>query len=301
MPLIIIAAVASNGVIGSNNKLPFDLPTDRKRFKELTGNDPVVMGSKTFFSLPDRFRPLPNRENIVLTRDKGKFSQVRGITISDFETVLKRSKTENVWVIGGSEIYALALPHAQIMYMTNVHADLEGDTIFPSWNADDWIVIHSEDERGDRIPYTLTKYHRKNPFIEMANIRTETQRKEMLRITEAGHCPFCLENLKLYHHNPILWSGVHWIVSTNDYPYPDSRIHLILILKTHTEDVDRIPSGAYEEIGTILRWAKTKFEIPGGGLYMRFGECTWNSGTIRHSHAHIVVKNRKDTSVKFYL
>ena len=60
MPLIIIAAVASNGVIGSNNKLPFDLPTDRKRFKELTGNDPVVMGSKTFFSLPDRFRPLPN-------------------------------------------------------------------------------------------------------------------------------------------------------------------------------------------------------------------------------------------------
>jgi dihydrofolate reductase len=162
--LKLIAAISTNRVIGKENSLPFRLKDDLKWFKEQTGKEAVLSGTATYFSIPARFRPLPGRENIVLTRHPNRLDG-EGVTIvTDFAVVIERCKTENVWVIGGGEVYTLALPHVSEMYLTRVHADVRGDTKFPEWNSDEWNLISSEshgpDERNE-YPFTWEIYQRK--------------------------------------------------------------------------------------------------------------------------------------------
>jgi dihydrofolate reductase len=134
IPLILVVAVAENGVIGRDNQLLWRLRTDLKRFRELTMGKPMIMGRKTFDSIG---KPLPGRETIVLTRDAG-FS-VPGVHVvhSWDEAVAKggdlaRAMGANaVAVVGGAEIYRLALPHVQKIYLTEVKAAPEGDAVFP--------------------------------------------------------------------------------------------------------------------------------------------------------------------------
>lgn len=153
MSLKVIAAVAENGVIGSAGAIPWKLADDMKWFKAQTGNRPVVMGSKTYWSLPARFRPLPMRENIVLTRNPEKLSSEQVTLTTDFNQVVERAKHEDIFVIGGAEIYSLALPYASELYLTRVHAKPEGDTHFPLWGVEDAQLTfsehHSRDEKND--------------------------------------------------------------------------------------------------------------------------------------------------------
>jgi dihydrofolate reductase len=155
----IIAAVADNGVIGKNQGIPWRLSSDMKWFKDRTGIQPVAMGSKTFNSLPPRFRPLPGRENIILTRDRWNgISESDNITIlHEFEPVIQHAKFEDIWIIGGSEIYALALPYADELYLTRVHAEVEGDTFFPEWDRDEWDLVWMQDNPADdKNEFTFT-------------------------------------------------------------------------------------------------------------------------------------------------
>ncbi|MFZ2769694.1 MAG: dihydrofolate reductase [Minisyncoccia bacterium] len=308
--LKIIVAVSENGVIGRGNDLPFNLPADRRRFRDITGSSPVVMGSNTFVSLPDRFRPLPGRENIVLTRNPN--AKLDGVTfVLWWKEILHRAETEDMFVIGGAKIYKVALDHCDELYVTRVHAEVEGDVFFPELDMSDWKLLSSEEHAQDEdneYAFTWEVYERiprispQSPFIEMRNCRTDEQVKAMKEILEAGVCPFCPENLARWHKKPILWTGNYWVVSENMWPYAGSKIHLVLFLKTHAEGVEKMPSGAFEELGTILRWASSKYEIPGGGFYMRFGECIWTGGTVRHIHAHIAAKqDLTGEAIRFYL
>lgn len=303
--LNIIAAVADNGVIGQKNGLPFRLKDDLKRFKEKTSGHPVVSGKTTYFSLPAKFRPLPGRENIVLTHHPETIEKERVTIATDFETVANRGKSEEIWIMGGAEVYRQALPFAQEMHLTRVHASVEGDVHFPEWDPEEWNLVSSERHEADEdneFPFTWEKYVRRYRFIEMANCRTGEQRRVMQEILDTGVCPFCPENLQRWHLKPILWSGKHWVVSENMWPYPNTRVHLMLFLKTHAEGPADMPEGAFEEILTVMRWAEKEFGIKGGGLYMRFGECLWTGGTVRHIHAHIAAKAALDTEPpKFYL
>lgn len=130
---VFVVAVAENGVIGRDNAMPWHLRSDLKRFKRITMNRPVVMGRKTFQSLP---RPLPGRTNIVLTRDAG-FHAEQALVVTSIERAcevatgdaLRRFATE-IMVIGGSEIYMQLLPHAHRIELTEVHADVAGDATF---------------------------------------------------------------------------------------------------------------------------------------------------------------------------
>ncbi|OHA92359.1 MAG: hypothetical protein A3J09_02730 [Candidatus Zambryskibacteria bacterium RIFCSPLOWO2_02_FULL_51_21] len=144
MSLKIIAAVAENGVIGSGGALPWRLADDMKWFKKQTGTSAVVMGRKTFDSLPRKFRPLPNRENIVLTRNPSGIDDFGVTVLGDFQKVVKMSKKRDVWVIGGGEIYRLALPHASHLYLTLVDVIIAGDTFFPRWNKNEWQMLSCE-------------------------------------------------------------------------------------------------------------------------------------------------------------
>ena len=126
-PLFLIVAVAANGVIGADGRLPWHIPADLKRFKALTMGKPMVMGRKTFESLPGL---LPGRRHIVLTRDTG-WSAPGADVVHDLDAALALAGSGAVAVIGGAEIFALALPRARRIELTEVHADSAGDTHMP--------------------------------------------------------------------------------------------------------------------------------------------------------------------------
>ena len=139
MRVSLVAAVARNGVIGRDGGIPWDLKSDRRRFRRLTLGKPVVMGRATWESIG---RPLEGRKNIVLTRRAGYAA--RGCVVVDsFEAALAAAEpAEELMAIGA---YATALPFAERIYLTRVEADVEGDTHFPELDPDDWREVESDE------------------------------------------------------------------------------------------------------------------------------------------------------------
>ncbi|MCG2593030.1 dihydrofolate reductase [Ramlibacter sp. XY19] len=131
MKLGLIYARARNGVIGKDNQMPWHLPEDLAHLKQTTIGKPVIMGRKTWDSLPAKFRPLPGRRNIVITRqpDWQAAGAERASTVE--EAIALCGDVPLAWVIGGAEIYKLALPHADIAVVTEIDADFEGDVYAP--------------------------------------------------------------------------------------------------------------------------------------------------------------------------
>lgn len=143
----LIAAVASNGVIGSDNALPWRLPEDLKRFKALTLGHPVIMGRKTFESIG---RPLPGRRNIVISRNAA-FSAEGCETAASLDAALAAcaGTTDEVFIIGGEQIYAAAMPHAERLYLTEIQAEFQGDARFPEFDRGAWHETVRERHRTD--------------------------------------------------------------------------------------------------------------------------------------------------------
>jgi dihydrofolate reductase len=140
MIISLIAALTKNRVIGKNNDLPWHLPDDMKYFMQTTKAHHVIMGRKNYESIPEKFRPLPNRTNIVVTRQKD-FSAPGCRIVNTLEEGIKlaREAGENeLFIIGGSEIYALGMPYANQLYLTEIDANVDGDTYFPSFNKVEW-------------------------------------------------------------------------------------------------------------------------------------------------------------------
>ena len=165
--LAMMVAKASNNVIGRNNKLPWYLPNDLKYFKQVTFGKPVIMGRKTWESLG---KPLPGRTNIVITRQSGfqaegaKVVATLDEAIAMAENVAFIDGQEEAVIMGGAEIYALALPRADRLYLTEVHAQVEGDTWFPEYDATEWNEIGREDfqaEGPNPYDYSFVVYERK--------------------------------------------------------------------------------------------------------------------------------------------
>ena len=138
MRLHLILARAANGVIGNNNTLPWHLPEDLAHFKRLTLGCPVIMGRKTWDSLPARFRPLPGRRNIVVTRQPDWQADGAIGAHSLAEAVQQAAGHAEVWVIGGADIYAQALPLAASAHVTEIDAPFEGDAYAPELDAS-WV------------------------------------------------------------------------------------------------------------------------------------------------------------------
>lgn len=160
MKLSLIVAVAENGVIGHNNQLIWHLPNDLKQFKRLTTGHCIIMGRKTFESIG---KPLPNRTSIIISRNSD--FQVQGcITVDSLENAISEAQkieNEEAFVIGGAEIYRLALPIIDKIYLTEVHHAYEGDTFFPTIDKKIWHETHREDFETDE------KHTVKYSFVEM--------------------------------------------------------------------------------------------------------------------------------------
>lgn len=134
MKLALIAAVARNGVIGNGGAIPWRLPEDLQHLRRVTMGCPVIMGRRTWDSLPERFRPLPGRRNIVVTRDTRWRAEGAEAMHSLDEALALAAGADRVFVIGGSELYAAALAHADEIVLTEIGRDFDGDVRFPDFD-----------------------------------------------------------------------------------------------------------------------------------------------------------------------
>lgn len=159
--IIMIAAVAENNALGKDNELVWHLPNDFKRFKSLTTNHHIIMGRKTFESFP---KPLPNRVHVVITRQKD-YNPEGCIVVDSIEKAIAACpENEDSYVIGGGEIYNLALPYTDIIEITKVHHTFEADAFFPKINKSEWQLVESEENFKDEkhlYDYTYETYIKK--------------------------------------------------------------------------------------------------------------------------------------------
>ncbi len=159
--LSLIAAVARNRVIGKDNQLLWHLPDDMRHFRETTRGKPVIMGRKTWESLPEKFRPLPGRLNIVVSRNPVYPAPGATLAGSLQEAAEKAGNAQEVFVIGGAELYRQALPLADRLYLTEIAADFEGDATFPETSSEDWQeILRSPPARHDGLDYAFVVYKR---------------------------------------------------------------------------------------------------------------------------------------------
>lgn len=166
--LVLVAAVAQNGVIGRGQGMPWHLPEDLRRFRELTMGAPVLMGRTTWDSLPPRYRPLPGRCNLVLTRDAAWQAEgAQGVATID-EALALAADSPRLFVIGGAQVYALALPRADELRLTEIERDFDGDTHFPAWPREAFEEVererHEERQQAgppDGFAFSFVTYRRR--------------------------------------------------------------------------------------------------------------------------------------------
>ncbi|MDD4931540.1 MAG: dihydrofolate reductase [Candidatus Colwellbacteria bacterium] len=290
--IIIVAAIAENGVIGRNGDMPWNLRTDLARFFRMTKGGTVIMGGKTFKSIYIRNgRALPKRKNIVITRHPEDQEFQFGVTtVGSPEEAIAISENDEVFIGGGAEIYASFIGIADELRLTEVDISPNGDAFFPDWNRADWDMVSEELVPAGPEDSATSNYriYRRKKFVFIGNARVDEQREAMQRIIERKECPFCMENLRKEHSKPFLMETEHWILTENQWPYKTAKKHFLGILKTHIENISDMPEGAGEEIFQIMRRITSVYGVEGGALAMRFGGMSMTGATVSHLHFHVI-------------
>jgi len=157
----LVVAAARNGVIGRGNQLPWHLPEDLRHFKRLTLGRPILMGRHTWDSIG---RPLPERQSLVLSRDRGFRPAGATVVRSLADAAAAAGAAEALMVIGGADVFELCLPLARVMHLTEVDADVEGDVRFPQWRREDWRECSRDARPADErhaFPYAFVTLARR--------------------------------------------------------------------------------------------------------------------------------------------
>mgnify|MGYP001550207048 CR=1 FL=1 len=163
----LIVAVSENNVIGRDNDLPWHLPDDMKFFREKTRGHPIILGRKNYESIG---RPLPGRRNIVVSRDsslKIEGCEVVG-SVEEAMELASEGEADEVFVIGGGQIYKQAFKLADRIYLTRVHAEIEGDVFFPEIDPEEWELVSQKDHEVDEqhaYGFTFEEYRRRNEEV----------------------------------------------------------------------------------------------------------------------------------------
>jgi len=160
LKISLIAAFAEEGVIGKDGKIPWTLKEDLKHFRNKTEGCSVVMGRKTYESIG---RPLPNRLNIVMTRNPKRQEGIKEVSNTKDALKVASSYSDEIFIIGGEKIYKEFLPLATKMYLTKIDIKVNGDTFFPSWNKNEWKELSKQDKKDvdQGIEYWFLEYERK--------------------------------------------------------------------------------------------------------------------------------------------
>ncbi len=163
MNISLIAAMAHHRVIGKNNQLPWHLPADLKHFKAITTGKPIIMGRKTYESMD---KPLPGRINVVITRQAG-WTAEGTVVAKDLDDALKKAAETNckeIFIIGGGEIFKLAMAIADKIYLTRVHTTIDGDAFFPAVDENKWQLTSNQDFAADdkhKFAYSFQTWNKK--------------------------------------------------------------------------------------------------------------------------------------------
>ena len=162
MELVLLAAVARNGVIGGDNDLLWRLPEDMRFLRDTTMGHPVIMGRRTWESLPERVRPLPGRRNIVVSRNAG-YAAPGAEVVTTLEAALALVQdAPRAYLLGGAQLYALALPHADRLLLTEIDRDFDGDAHFPGWPRADFEELwRTRHDSGQGFAYERAEYRRR--------------------------------------------------------------------------------------------------------------------------------------------
>lgn len=131
-------------------------------------------------------------------------------------------------------------------------------------------------------------------FVDLDNAREEEQAQVMESIIEADHCPFCEENLRKYHREPILRETSHWLLTENQWPYEHTQHHFLIIYRQHAESMAELDPVAGEELFELVAWLEQEYDLPGGGLAMRFGDTRYSAGSVAHLHVQLLVPDIED-------
>lgn len=162
--ITLIAAISKNNCIGRDNDLPWHIPEDLQHFKDQTKGKIVVMGRKTWESIPEKYRPLPKRTNVVISRNPDYVVPEGVFLFTDLEEAFDHFKDQEIMVAGGGQIYTMSIPHADVLDITHVDQEIEdGHAFFPEIDMSVW----KEVERVDRDGYSFVRY-------ESANVTNNT-------------------------------------------------------------------------------------------------------------------------------
>lgn len=300
----IITAVAENGIIGHAGEIPWRLKSDLRRFANLTRDHTVIVGRKTHESIINRLgHPLRDRKTIVLTRQSDYRVPSDCETATSWEEALKRVRRvrgdKEVFVIGGAEVYRLALPITGKIYLTRVSGSFAGDTFFPALHPEEWELVSEEyhgPQQGDEQHFIFQLWERKSSktFVNLKNARYPDQLEIMQTIEAGGFCPFCPEHISSGELKPVLKEGKYWHVRENRWPYDNTRIHLLVIHRLHAEKLSDLTPDAAVELFELVKWAEQKYEVRGGALGLRFGDPCVNGATVRHLHVQFMVADITD-------
>jgi dihydrofolate reductase len=299
MPIVsLIFAMSANRVIGNQGGLPWHLPSDLNRFKNLTIGHPVIMGRKTFESILARNgKPLSNRQNIIITRDTEKWSDIFARDRQTFRNCLfvsslaygidLASSAPEVFIIGGAEIYAEALPIADRLYFTQIPGDFKGDVKFPLVNMNDWKTAHDELVTVDKHPYAFSILHNDKNLVNPTFAKSAGYGNTISEIIAAGICPFCPDTF-LWHPWPILHRVNDWFITRSGWPYENSEHHLMIIGEEHiTLDIE-MSTKDLQSVRELTSWACDEFDLEGYLLASRSGNTNRTGATVQHLHFHLI-------------
>lgn len=296
MIISLVLAMAKNRAIGRMGELPWNVPTDMNRFRTLTKNRPIIMGSKTFESLPGG-KALPSRTNIVLTRDASK--RYEGAEVfTDLGEAIKFASTcpggDEVMVIGGGKVFEEALPLAHRIYLTVIDTEiLDADTFFPELDPIRW---ESKEEgtfakdAANEYGGTFFTYNRsgKYPVVEPSTGRNEEYRAQLQRILDSGVCPFCPDGETL-KEQPILRQNDTWFLKENAHPLANTMYHFLLTPHRHMAGMDELTLEEFAGLLEMRSWLKENYDMTGDAFYCRSGEPLVTGASVSHFHGHIIV------------
>jgi ATP adenylyltransferase len=284
MRLSLIVAADEQDTIGRDGSLPWQLSEDLQRFQRLTTGHVVVAGRLTHDSIVARLgRPLPNRTTLVVSR-QARPNEPGVEYVPDVATALERALElagqDEVFVIGGAQIYEAALPLVQTVHLTRVRGVFDGDTVMPAG----WLTPFELASSEDRGEFAWQTYQRRS-YYYLDNSRGEAQSEDMRRLEAEGRCLFCpgQEALAVVHKTP------QWTIVPNRFPYRGTRLHLLLVPDEHVADMADLSPAAQADFWSALAWVRERYALTFYGLAIRNGDPAFTGGTIRHLHVHLVV------------
>lgn len=305
----IIFAMDANRIIGNNGNLPWHLPSDLQRFRDITAGSPVIMGRKTFESILARNgKPLSGRINVVITRNAKLWRAKRTAQPDKFpdcifahslgDALALFSHCSEIFIIGGAEIYAQAISIANRMYFTQVGGNFEGDATFPLFNMNDWDMVSDRAIHTDNHPYVfsvLNRRHRKSEgnriigdnLVNPDFARADGYRHTIANIIKDGGCPFCPDHL-LWHPWTILHRIGEWFITRNGWPYENAEHHFLIIGERHIPSITEMIPQDDAEVKSLIEWAVKRYALKGYGTLSRSGDTSRTGSSVQHFHFHLI-------------